>query len=99
MIPEPPAERGHYMYVLRCADGTLYTGYTVAITPRLASHQAGKGAKFTRARLPVALMAWWAFESKPAAMSAEAAFKRLKRATKLARIDAFLVETGPTTAL
>ena len=43
----------HYMYVLECADGSLYTGYAVDVQARLAVHNAGKGAKYTRARLPV----------------------------------------------
>ena len=42
----------HYMYVLECADGSLYTGYAVDVRARLAVHNAGKGAKYTRARLP-----------------------------------------------
>ena len=42
-----------YMYVLECADGSLYTGYTTDVEKRLKTHNAGKGAKYTRARLPV----------------------------------------------
>ena len=45
-----------YMYVLECADGSLYTGYTTDIEKRLKTHNAGKGAKYTRARLPVKLL-------------------------------------------
>lgn len=96
MTPAPPTGRGHYMYVLACADGTLYTGYAVDVAKRLEAHQAGKGAKYTRARLPVELRAWWAFDSKRAAMSAEVAFKRLKRASKLERLAAHLAESGTT---
>ena len=44
-----------YMYVVECADGTLYTGYTTDVERRLKTHNAGKGAKYTRARLPVKL--------------------------------------------
>ena len=94
MTGPAPAERGHYLYVLRCADGTLYTGYAVDVPKRLEAHQAGKGAKYTRGRRPVALQAWWRFESKQAAMSAEVAFKRLSRASKLERILAHLAEPG-----
>lgn len=96
--PEVPAERGHYVYVLACADGTLYTGYTVDLAHRLAVHQAGKGAKYTRARLPVTLQGWWRHEDRRAAMSAEAAFKRLDRPAKLSRLAAFLAQFRPTTA-
>ena len=73
----------HYMYVLRCADGTLYTGYAVDVEARLAVHNAGKGAKYTKARLPVMLEACCAFPTKHEAMSAEARFKGLSREEKL----------------
>ena len=58
-----------YMYVVECADGTLYTGYTTDVERRLKTHNAGKGAKYTRARLPVKLLYSEAFASKPEAMS------------------------------
>lgn len=74
----------HYMYVLSCADGSLYTGYTTDVAQRVATHNAGKGAKYTACRLPVELLAFAAFETKHAAMSAEYRFKRLSRADKLA---------------
>ena len=51
-------QKSHYMYVLECADGSLYTGYAVDVQARLAAHNAGKGAKYTRARLPVSLLAY-----------------------------------------
>lgn len=95
---EPPAGRGHYMYVLECADGSLYAGYAVDVSARVAAHQAGKGAKYTRGRGPVALRAWWSYDSKRAAMSAEVAFKRLERASKLRAIAAHLAESRPTPA-
>ena len=65
-----------YMYVVECADGTLYTGYTTDVERRLKTHNAGKGAKYTRARLPVKLLYSEAFASKPEAMSAEALYQR-----------------------
>ena len=61
----------HYMYVLECADGTLYTGYAVDVERRVAVHNAGRGAKYTRSRLPVTLVANAEFASKHDAMSAE----------------------------
>ena len=75
-----------YMYVVECADGTLYTGYTTDVERRLKTHNAGKGAKYTRARLPVKLLYSEAFASKPEAMSAEALFKKKSRVKKLAYI-------------
>ena len=71
-----------YMYVVQCADGTLYTGYTTDIERRIKTHNAGKGAKYTRARLPVKLIYAQGFDSKEEAMSAEALLKRKKRAQK-----------------
>ena len=71
-----------YMYVVECADGTLYTGYTTDVERRLKTHNAGKGAKYTRARLPVKLLYSEFFDSKPEAMSAEALFKKKKSREK-----------------
>ena len=68
-----------YMYVVECADGSLYTGYTTDVERRLKTHNAGKGAKYTRARLPVKLLYSEVFASKPEAMSAEALFKKKSR--------------------
>lgn len=75
------------MYVLRCADGTLYTGYTNNLDKRLATHNAAKGAKYTRARLPVVCIYVETFDTKHDAMSAEYHFKRLTRAQKLNYIE------------
>ncbi|KXT76186.1 GIY-YIG nuclease family protein [Streptococcus sp. DD12] len=75
-----------FMYVLGCADGTLYTGYTTDVQKRLATHNRGKGAKYTRSRLPVRLLYQESFASKSQAMSAEASFKRKTRPQKLAYI-------------
>ena len=72
-----------YMYVLECADGSLYTGYTTNVDKRIQTHNAGKGAKYTRNRLPVSLLYQEAFASKPEAMSAEALFKKRSRQSKL----------------
>lgn len=72
----------HYMYVLECGDGSLYTGYTTDVDARVAAHQAGTGAKYTKAHAPVRLVAQARFYSKERAMSAEARFKQLDRANK-----------------
>ncbi|KPJ22671.1 GIY-YIG nuclease family protein [Streptococcus phocae] len=76
-----------YMYVLECSDKTLYTGYTTDLEKRLDTHNKGKGAKYTRCRRPVKLLYYEQFDSKQAAMSAEALFKKRKtRSQKLAYI-------------
>ena len=74
------------VYVLLCADGTLYTGATVDLGRRMEAHRSGKAAKYTRARLPVRLLAWWHPASFGVARSQEARFKRLRRAAKLAAL-------------
>ncbi|TWS95462.1 GIY-YIG nuclease family protein [Streptococcus sp. sy018] len=72
-----------YLYVLRCRDNSLYTGYTTDIDRRLKTHQTGKGAKYTKSRLPVELIYWESFDSKSQAMSAESLFKQKTRRQKL----------------
>lgn len=71
-----------YLYVLECADGTWYTGYTVDVDERVRAHNAGAGAKYTRSRLPVRLLAQATYATKHEAMSAEYRFKRLTRRQK-----------------
>lgn len=80
-------ETKSYMYVVRCADNTLYTGYTTDINRRLKTHNAGKGAKYTKTRLPVELIYFESFDDKSSAMKAEAAFKRKNRQAKLKYIN------------
>ena len=76
-----------WVYMLRCGDGTLYTGWTNDLEKRLKSHAAGKGAKYTRVRLPVTLVYREACTDKRGAMRREAALKRLSRAEKLALLE------------
>ena len=71
-----------YVYVLACADGTLYTGYTNDVEQRVRTHNAGKGAKYTRSRTPVEVVAQARFATKHEAMSAEFRFKHLSRCAK-----------------
>lgn len=66
-----------HVYILRCADGTLYTGIATDVTARLATHNAGKGAKYTRGRLPVELVHQEKVESHSAALKREHAIKQL----------------------
>lgn len=77
----------NYTYILICADGTLYTGWTNDLDRRLAAHNAGKGGKYTRARLPVTLAYYEAFETKEEAMSREVKIKQLSRGEKLKLIE------------
>ena len=77
----------HYVYVLRCADDTLYTGYTTDVERRVDEHDAGEGAKYTRGRTPVELVHVEAFDSRSAAMSREHALKQLSRAEKERLVD------------
>lgn len=71
-----------YVYMLRCKDGSLYTGYTDDPQRRLAVHNAGKGAKYTRSRLPVTLVYQEEFPEKSDALRREAAIKKLKKVQK-----------------
>jgi putative endonuclease len=72
----------HYVYVVECADGTLYTGYTTDPERRVAEHNDGDGAKYTRGRTPVELLYVESFETKSAAMSREYEIKQLSRRKK-----------------
>ena len=76
------AETAHVVYVLECADGSLYTGYTTDLERRVAEHDAGDGAKYTRGRTPVELRYHERFDSKSAAMSREYEIKQLSRVKK-----------------
>lgn len=73
-----------YVYILRCGDGTLYTGVTDDVPRRLAVHRSGKGAKYTRGRGPLELVYQEELPDKSAALRREYAVKQLKRAEKLA---------------
>jgi putative endonuclease len=83
LIPEGE----HFVYVLRCGDGTLYTGYTTDVERRLAEHRAGEGAKYTRGRTPVELVHVEAFVERSTAMAREHAIKAHSRTGKLALIE------------
>jgi putative endonuclease len=85
-----PEGEGHFVYLLSCADGTLYTGYTTNVPRRLAMHNAGKGARYTQARRPVTLVSCWTYATKGDALRAELAIKALPRADKLRLAQATL---------
>ena len=74
----------YYTYLVECADKTLYCGYTNDLEKRIAAHNAKKGAKYTKSRLPVKLIYHEEFETKEAAMSREWHIKQLSRSEKLA---------------
>ncbi|APX97630.1 GIY-YIG nuclease family protein [Natronorubrum daqingense] len=75
-------EREHVVYVLECADGSLYTGYTTDLERRVAEHDNGEGAKYTRGRTPVELRYHERYASRSAAMSREYEIKQLSRSRK-----------------
>lgn len=72
----------HYVYIVRCSDGSLYTGWTTDIERRISAHNAGKGAKYTRSRRPVELVHLEIFEEKTAAQKRERMIKKLSAAEK-----------------
>jgi predicted GIY-YIG superfamily endonuclease len=75
-----------YVYVARCRDNTLYCGIARDVTARIAAHDAGKGAKYTRGRGPLAVVLTRRFRVKGRALRTEHAFKQLTRAEKEARV-------------
>ena len=78
----------NYTYMLRCGDGTLYTGWTNDLDKRVRTHAAGRGGKYTRSRLPVELVWYETFETKQQAMAREWQIKhQLTREEKLALIS------------
>ena len=85
---------GYLVYILRCGDGTLYTGCANALPRRLQAHQSGRGAKYTRSRLPVELVYQEAVPDRSAALRREAASIRRDRRRKLALSAAFLPWTS-----
>ena len=71
-----------FMYIVECCDKTWYTGYTTDIVRRIRTHNAKKGAKYTRVRVPVKLIYFEEFETKSEATRAESLFKKLTRSKK-----------------
>ncbi len=76
-----------FAYLLRCADNSIYAGYTTDIKAREKTHNAGKGARYTRTRRPVQLVYYEKFDNKREALKREAAYKRLTRKEKIALIE------------
>ena len=77
----------YYTYILKCADHTLYCGYTSELEKRIETHNSGKGAKYTKARLPVELIYFEEFDTKSEALKRECEIKKLKREDKIRLIQ------------
>ena len=77
----------NYVYMLKCNDGSLYTGWTTDLEKRVAAHNSGDGAKYTRSRRPVELVYYEEYDDKTAAMKREYAIKQLGRDKKLELIS------------
>ena len=75
-------DKKHYVYILRCADGTFYTGWTTDVEKRVETHNSGNGAKYTRSRRPVELVYTEEFGDKIEAQHRERAIKKLTRTEK-----------------
>lgn len=71
-----------FVYIVECADGSLYTGWTTNVEERVKTHNSGEGAKYTRSRLPVKLVYFEELEDRSAALKREAAIKKLTRRKK-----------------
>lgn len=80
-------DKKNYTYILKCADGTLYCGWTNDLEKRLKAHNDGKGAKYTRSRLPVTLVYYEEFDSSVEAQKREYRIKKLTRQEKLKLIE------------
>lgn len=74
--------RKHFVYILKCKDDTFYTGYTKDLKERIKVHNSGKGAKYTRTRLPVKLVYSESFKTIKEAYKRELAIKKLSRESK-----------------
>lgn len=79
----------NYVYILKCSDESLYTGWTNSLEKRIKAHNSGKGAKYTKARLPVELVYFEEYEDKIEAMKREYEIKQLTRVKKLKLIETY----------
>jgi putative endonuclease len=77
----------HFVYMLECSDGSLYTGWTTDLDVRVNTHNSGKGAKYTRSRLPVKLVYYEEFDDKLTAQSREREIKKMSRTAKLKLVN------------
>lgn len=79
----------HYIYIVECADGTLYTGYTINLEKRIKAHNEGKGAKYTRGRAPIILKYYEEFTFKNDALKRELKIKKMSKIKKVELIGKF----------
>lgn len=84
----------NYVYIVECADGTFYTGWTNDLEKRISMHSKGTGAKYTRGRGPVKLRYYETFEDKKDAMKREYEIKKLTRSAKMLLIDDYYNKYG-----
>lgn len=84
----------HYVYMVECSDGTLYTGYARNVAKRMDAHNTGRGAKYTRGRRPVRLVYVECFPGKSPALQREYELKRMSRSQKLE-----LIKENPSATL
>ncbi|WP_220196485.1 GIY-YIG nuclease family protein [Ktedonospora formicarum] len=87
VLGEEQTGTGHFVYIVRCADGSLYTGYARDVTRRIKAHNQGRGGHYTRSHRPVTLAAHWRFSTKREALQTEYRIKRLSRPQKLLLIE------------
>ncbi|WP_330665105.1 GIY-YIG nuclease family protein [Tepidibacter sp.] len=87
MISNEDTKNINYVYIIECSDGTLYTGYTNNLDKRIYTHNKGKGAKYTRFRLPVKLRYYEQYELKSEALKREYKIKQMTRKQKLKLIE------------
>ena len=80
-------EKKNYTYMLKCHDGTIYTGWTTQLDRRISEHNSGRGAKYTRSRRPVELIYYEELESKEKAMKREAEIKKMTKKQKIAMVE------------
>ena len=76
-----------YVYIVKCSDNTLYTGWTTNVETRIKVHNSGTGAKYTRGRLPVTLVYWEALDTRAEALSREAMIKKMSKEQKIKLIE------------
>lgn len=72
-----------YVYIVKCSDNTLYTGWTTNVEARIKVHNSGTGAKYTRGRLPVTLVYWEALKTRSEALSREVVIKKMSKVQKI----------------
>ena len=82
----------YYVYIVECADLSFYIGYTTNVERRVAIHNTGKGARYTRSRLPVKLLAYWSLPTKTEALRVEHKIKQLSRQKKEALLAAVIAQ-------